>query len=423
MTTNELRKVISENSCFDWLKSIKTTLSYSHINFSQEFTGITAMYEFVCKQIDGWKKLDIALPEEFELSLSHFKSLQENLLSLIVQNNISSLQYKWQNEIQQKFNSQTIINKQDKKIFIYNCPETDFLLSIHNSLPKSFLGAYDYISKNQIADYRSIEYLSGMILAYEFQIKDYSSILERRNSEKSSISKIRNDFAKYLSESETFLTDYLSTIDSKFKNQSSALDKTKAEKESLFDEWFSKTQIETTEFDLTTRKKFDDLEELYREKLRMDAPAEFWKKRAVVLKTEARNTLKWLLLLVAVGSLTLYLLLWQTPEGMLLSLFKGDAAAVKWTLIFVTFLSFLAYGIKVLARITFSSFHLARDAEEREQLTHIYLALKKDTTIDQEERKLIMQSIFSRADTGLLKEDSSPTMPGNMMSSIISGHK
>jgi len=83
----------------------------------------------------------------------------------------------------------------------------------------------------------------------------------------------------------------------------------------------------------------------------------------------------------------------------------------------------LAYGIRVLARITFSSFHLARDAEEREQLTHIYLALKKDTTIDQEERKLIMQSIFSRADTGLLKEDSSPTMPGNIMSNIISSHK
>ena len=31
--------------------------------------------------------------------------------------------------------------------------------------------------------------------------------------------------------------------------------------------------------------------------------------------------------------------------------------------------------------MTFSSFHLSRDAEEREQLTHFYLALKKDTTI------------------------------------------
>ncbi|NJK98518.1 MAG: hypothetical protein HC905_29605 [Bacteroidales bacterium] len=29
-----------------------------------------------------------------------------------------------------------------------------------------------------------------------------------------------------------------------------------------------------------------------------------------------------------------------------------------------------------------------------------------------EDRQLIMQSLFSRVDTGLLKEDSSPTMPG-----------
>ena len=32
--------------------------------------------------------------------------------------------------------------------------------------------------------------------------------------------------------------------------------------------------------------------------------------------------------------------------------------------------------------------------------------------MDKEDRLLIMQSLFSRADTGLLKEDSSPSMPG-----------
>ena len=60
----------------------------------------------------------------------------------------------------------------------------------------------------------------------------------------------------------------------------------------------------------------------------------------------------------------------------------------------------------------FSSFHLARDAEERERLTLFYLSLIKDATISQEDRNLVLQSLFSRSDTGMLKDEGSPTMPG-----------
>jgi hypothetical protein len=84
---------------------------------------------------------------------------------------------------------------------------------------------------------------------------------------------------------------------------------------------------------------------------------------------------------------------------------------IKWSLILITIVSIVAFVIRLLAKLYMSSLHLARDSEEREQLTHFYLALKKDTEIKEEERQLILQSLFSRADTGLLKEDSSPTMP------------
>ena len=67
----------------------------------------------------------------------------------------------------------------------------------------------------------------------------------------------------------------------------------------------------------------------------------------------------------------------------------------------------------------FSSYHLARDAEERHTLTFFYLALTKDTEVKDDDRKLILQSLFSRSDTGLLKEDSSPTMPSDTISKIV----
>ena len=73
--------------------------------------------------------------------------------------------------------------------------------------------------------------------------------------------------------------------------------------------------------------------------------------------------------------------------------------------------------------MTFSTFHLSRDAEEREQLTYVFLAMQKEKAIDPTERHLIMQSLFSRADTGLLKDEGSPTMPGNIFDKVIASGK
>ena len=137
------------------------------------------------------------------------------------------------------------------------------------------------------------------------------------------------------------------------------------------------------------------------------------------LKEEGWSAIYWLIGLILFACLSLYLLLWLTPEGMLLSFIKGQASAIKWSIIYVTFIAFLTYGIRALNKIAFSSFHLARDAEEREQLTFVYLALIKDGSVDEKDRSLIMQSLFSRADTGLLKEDSSPTMPNDIVGKLF----
>lgn len=42
----------------------------------------------------------------------------------------------------------------------------------------------------------------------------------------------------------------------------------------------------------------------------------------------------------------------------------------------------------------------------------VYLALLKDGNIEEKNRTIILQSLFSRVDTGLLGVDRSPTMPG-----------
>ncbi len=117
------------------------------------------------------------------------------------------------------------------------------------------------------------------------------------------------------------------------------------------------------------------------------------------------------------------IVLYLISDGTLKDLFEKTGSAVRWSVVFITFVSFLAYGIRTFAKLMFSSYHLSRDAEEREQLSYVYLALKKEQSIDPTERHLIMQSLFSRADSGLLRDDSSPTMPGGSFIEKLMGGK
>ena len=84
---------------------------------------------------------------------------------------------------------------------------------------------------------------------------------------------------------------------------------------------------------------------------------------------------------------------------------------VRTTAMLTVITSVSIYGLRVAVKLTMSSYHLARDARERKQLTYFYLSLINEKAVTDKERELIMTSLFSRADTGLLKGYSSPEMP------------
>lgn len=110
--------------------------------------------------------------------------------------------------------------------------------------------------------------------------------------------------------------------------------------------------------------------------------------------------------------LTIILLL--HPEAKFVKNGLLDINSVKNAVILTILTSISIYMITLFVKLATSSYHLARDARERYQLTHIYLSLLKEDAIRDEERTIIIQSLFSRADTGLLKGDSSPTVPDSL---------
>jgi len=326
----------------------------------------------------------------------------------------------------------------------YDSPQTEFLIDLNKEFPNYVSGAYHYILGSY--NFNTHDNFTGGLLAYEFELKDHTNLTQRRGKEKSSITKIKNDLREQLNESETQLTEHLTNANEEYKEYIEKIEEFKTEKEDVFNDWFEGNEenevigvkkefddfksnkesiftewFEGTEDILGAKKKVSDLEHTYEELLRLKKPAEYWKTRATTLKSEGWKSIYWLIGLVVFACITLYLLLWLTPEGMLLSFVKGNAQAIKWSIVYVTFISFLAYGIRALNKIAFSSFHLARDAEEKEQLTYVYLALIKDSAVDEKDKNLILQSLFSRADTGLLKDDSGPTMPNDFAGKMFGG--
>lgn len=424
MTTQEFRKVIADSEHTDWFNSIEVTIKYSKVDFSQSFKGITSVHKFLSNQIKGWDNLG-ELPKELDTSKNNFKNLKNRLENFVKNykdtNNTSYLTQYWRQECN--------ILVQDANYFTYDLPHTEFLMQMYENNQRYFQGAYYFIIGSS-TNLNNRNNFIGSLMAYEFTSKDHTELLQRRNKEKSSISRLRNDLRNQLSESEVQLTEHLKNSSDEYKNYVSLIDSYKSEKEELFDTWFSTSQKTFTDFDdksketfakfeQDSKNKIESLENTYEEILRLKKPAEYWNLRAKQLKEEGWKAIRWLTVLIVVACITLYFLLWQTPEGMLLSFNENKSSAIKWSVIYVTFLSFLVFGVRALNRVAFSSFHLARDAEEREQLTYVYLALSKETQVDEAEKKLIMQSLFSRADTGLLKEDSSPTMPNDVVGKIF----
>lgn len=416
MTTKEFRIRITESKLPSWFNEVSVNINYNHIDLEIDLKGLSSIHDFFLKQVEGWQKQE-SLPSEFQQVLNHFSQqaqnierFLENCISIEDENSISN---QWNN-----IRNQICSNS---NYFTFDAPKSVFLITIHSNHPEYFQGAYLYF----IGQFRSNnkQDFIGSLLAYEFDSKENSELANRINSEKKSVKQLRTDFQNQINQTETQLMEHLTKSSNDYKDYVSLIDKFKEEKEMLVNAWFENSQNDFNNFDADSKTKISELEKTYEEKLRLEKPAEYWSKRAEKLKNEGWKAIKWLIGLVAFACITLYLLLWLTPEGMLLSFIKGDAQAIKWSIIYVTFISFLAFGIRALNKVAFSSFHLARDSEEREQLTYVYLSLKKDSAIEEKDRILILQSLFSRAETGLLKDESGPTMPSNDLTSKIFGNR
>ena len=392
MDIKGFRKLVEVSAFKGELNAFQVSIDYPHLNSEIELKGIQSVYKFIYDQVIGWNKLE-NIPTEFLVSKIHFENLKSSLIAVASYTEVN-LQTRFNNDFTNFKNSliKSKINP-NEFVFIYDAPETDFLISVNKKSRQNFLGAYNFITNSNISQNKDSQYFTGLLLAYEFKQQGDSEITSRRTSSQLSLHQIRKKYNEYIVEAEQQLNSNLSDAKENLTNHFETVDELKKEKDKNFEDWFTSIKNGFDTFFTTANDSVKENEDLYREKLRLEAPAKYWKDRAIELKKEGNKYLNWLIRTSVIASLLLFTLLLLLGTDFFENTFNDNIKGIKWSIILITIVSLLAFTIKILSRMTFSSFHLSRDAEEREQLTHFYLALKKDTSIEPQERQLILQSL------------------------------
>ena len=229
----------------------------------------------------------------------------------------------------------------------------------------------------------------GTMLGYEFFYQD-RHVRSRREGEGQSLEDLR-----------TQLLDGIKELDTKVE-----FNKKRGERQNLSQRTTFEEQMELW------KKEVTNLEQLYEEKLHLEKPAEYWNKTAAKHKKHGLVALGGLLVFSSVVLCVLgyFFSAWLQEEGFPLSL-----KTLQGVVLFGSFMAVFAFEIRVLSRLTFSSFHLMRDAEEREQLTYLYLSLSKTNPAEKASREIILRSLFSRSQTGLLTNETGPSIPAEIV--------
>lgn len=208
---------------------------------------------------------------------------------------------------------------------------------------------------------------------------------------KSKLQQISDDSNEQYKEITTFIETKHNEIQQQFDEQSKGL----KEFRSSINIWQEEKEA-----------RLNNLEETYKDKLSLEAPETLWYNRSKEYRGLARCWTGVLVVLVVALVVSLRELVIVIHEYSLDAV--KEIPFISKSFILVSIISFFVYIIRVLIKIVMSNHHLATEYEQKAALTRFYQALTlAGTDIAQEERIIIIHSLFSKSETGLVKTDSS----------------
>lgn len=381
----------------------------------KEFFTFEELERIIKSNYDYWNSIYESSPTNFE---STWKSLNDkfntvkNYIFRLKELNIDSIS----NQIYYTLSTNRETREQDKMVYV---------LSISSPIDKdseirkikSFVSFYIQQSQNNLDEaIKNFIYLSkntssiGSYFSNPYEYKFYPALyLLRKNF--SNIKENVSDFeTNIVAPLASKLKDISDDSDKQYREITSFTEDKHNEIQEQFDEKVSELAAFKKSLDNWQNEKFVKikvLEDTYENKLSLEAPEKLWNNRAEDHIKQARNWAIFLVftvvaLIFALGKLVLVI------HDYSLNTIKNEIPFISESFILISVISFFIYIIRILIKIVLSNHHLATEYKQKAALTRFYQSLTKaGTDISKEERLIIINSLFSKVETGLVKTDTS----------------
>lgn len=409
MSTVTVNSLFDENMSEHFKQqNVKIILSPEEVE--KDFNGdIDYFYRFMEEEKQFWSNYNSG---QFAQIHNHFKTIVELLVQATnYQNSNPSQAYNLINNAINKANENSWVK-------IYSTTHlAKYLTEQYDINQNQGEAALHYIIHGQIANISNKEFLKGILNTFIWE-EQKQLLSPKITAQKKALTQLKNTFSK---DRDELYGDFkikhreVSDTYNAFKEEMEAW---RNELSVSTKEYVDHNQNELSQFVLDKQAELKNLESLYQEKIMLEAPATYWDELSKHYHNKGNQWRNWAIVATSILSIVLLVILFWKPE----TIFEGNqftANSIKASLLLVLFTSIAIYLIRLFVLLAQSAYHLSRDAKERYQLTYVYLALIKEKGATEAERSIILQALFSRADTGLLKGDSSPTMPDGMLSQIM----
>ncbi|MBB6670237.1 DUF6161 domain-containing protein [Cohnella nanjingensis] len=270
-----------------------------------------------------------------------------------------------------------------------------------------------YLLRGQMPSSNSIDYFKGYVDAYIFE-ESARSFKEAAATHETTLTELHTDYQNKLNALDGDYHIITTSWNTEFNNAVTAWEVGVENFKGTTTEWRDTIEKETRDKLDRTLRELEQIRKTYTEKLRLEGPATYWKELEKEYN-ESGNRWRWW----AVGSTAIFVVILTVillihPDSQFITNGALDVNSLRNALAFTIITSICIYLTTLFVKLSVSSYHLARDAKERYQLTHVYLSLLNESAVNEVERITVLQSIFSRSDTGLLKGDSGPTIPDSL---------
>lgn len=377
------------------------------LNIQRKFTSLQELYDFVLEQQDYWKSFTQGKLSEITNHINQLERSLTNANNLAQNNQIGN--------VKNALDSALSLFSRNSFPMVFMSPEADFLQNLYMVHPEQANAACEFLfSPNNLQFQTNNKYhLSGIIQAFlwknpNLQDNNFKNIDDSlKTITERSINSLNVADEKHSDRIKEFIkeNDQLKASTEAWKN----------ELVTSTDNWKQNLETDTQDFVDNKKAEIEELTNLYQEKLKLEAPAKYWEEAAI---DYAKKGKMWIW--ITVGFLAVFIsllvyLLFELPD----SKTSLNFTSIKMSIILTVIISAGLFIINLFIKLALSAYHLSRDAQERHKLAYVYLALLKEKAVEEVDRTVVLQSLFSRSDTGLLKGDSSPTIPDGMISQAI----